>query len=72
MRKIVVYHKGGSRSVYKFPRGSRWADHWMMYKRECEDGLYVSCELWCKSNAYATALPGEEVWDLIERFTIED
>ena len=72
MMKIVVYHLGKHRSVYKFPGGGNWADHMEMYKRDVSQGFYRSCELWKKTRAAATGERGGEVWELIERFPQED
>ena len=68
MYKLVVYHKGGSRSRYDFPRGSRFWDHVEMYKREIDDGHFRAAEVWRRSDAVATGFKGEVVFDLLEMY----
>ena len=68
MYKLRVYHKGGTKSRYDFPRGSKWADHAEMYKRDIDDGVYLALEVWRRSDAVATGFKGEIVWDLIEMY----
>ena len=72
MYKLRVYHKGGTKSRYDFPRGSKWADHAEMYKRDIDDGFYEALEVWRRSDAVATGFVGEVVWDLIERYPSEE
>jgi len=66
--KIVVRHLGGHTSVYKFPRDAKWGDHFVMYRDDVASGFYQWVELWKRTAAVATGEPGEELWDLVERF----
>ena len=66
--KIIVRHHGGSVSRYEFPWQSSWSDHYMLYKDEVSKGFYRSVELWKRVNVVATGEPGEQVWQLVERF----
>jgi len=73
MRKIVVLHKYGHRSTYKFPGGGNWADHFEMYKRDTDAGLYLGVELWRRRfGVVATGIPGEELWEIVERYPEKD
>nr|QJB21685.1 MAG: hypothetical protein [Microvirus sp.] len=65
--KIVVRHKGGNVSRYEFPARSAWADHYLLYVREVDDGYFISVELWKRINAVVTGEPGEKVWQLVAR-----
>ena len=74
MFKIMVYAKGRSVHRYDFvERFGAW-QHFEMYKREVQDGFYLSCELWkrAKRDVVATGLPGEIIWELVERYNLED
>ena len=70
--KIVVKHLGNHTSRYDFPWNSSWSDDYEMYKRDVMQGFYLSVELWKRTNVVATGEPGEQVWQLVERFPQED
>lgn len=57
--KIVVKHKGGSVSRYDFPVMGKVWDHYLMYEREVQDGLYISVMLFKLVTDVKT---GEAVW----------
>lgn len=71
--KLVVRHIGKHVSRYEFTGATAAWHHFETYKRDTVDGFYLGCEMWKRRDGVvATGLPGEQVWELVERFPPED
>jgi len=68
--KMRVKDKRGNWHVHRFVHSEAAYRHWLLYHL---DGTCERMEMWkLTPNVVATGLPGEQVWNLVQTWPVED